>query len=411
MAGGKHVLTPKKVEGALKPGRHADGGGLYLWVRPSKRSEALKSDVVKSWLVRFQKDGMRRDIGLGGYPKVKLAAARRLAETVVEQLMAGVDPVAARKAETTCPTFEKAAKARHNEVAPGFRNAKHAAQWLSSLEAYAWPVLGSLSVDVVTPAHVREALLPIWLSKPETAKRVHQRIVDVLTWSVAKGYRADLPMLTAKALSLPKVEHEAEHHAAMPFAGVPAFLEALRAREGVSRLALEALVLTAARSGEIRGATWDELDFEAKLWTVPASRMKRGKEHVVPLSEAALDAFRRATMFRRSVKPGEPDLLFPSPHKGGALSDMALTKLLRDLGAGVTAHGFRSSFRDWTAEETSFPGEVAEMALSHAIGSKVEAAYRRGNLLEKRRALMEAWGRFARGGGATVVRLAAGGAT
>ena len=394
MANGIYRLTPKEVESLAKPGRYADGGGLYLWVRPSARAVPEGQGVVKSWLVRLQKDKQRRDIGLGGYPKLKLAAARRAAEAVIEQMMEGIDPVAARKAVSTCPTFEKAAKTRHKELAPGFRNEKHAAQWLMSLQTYAFPVLGKLPVDTVTPAHVRDALLPIWLEKSETAKRVHQRIVDVLTWTVAKGHRSQVPLLSAKALALPKVDREAEHHAALDFDKVPAFLSALREREGVSRLALEALILTAARSGEIRGATWDEVDLEAKLWTVPGSRMKRGKEHVVPLSPQATEAFNRAKLYRRDVEPGQPDLVFPSPNKGGPLSDMALTKLLRDLHAGVTAHGFRSSFRDWAAEKTSFPGDVAEMALAHAIGNKTEAAYRRGALLEKRRELMNAWGRF-----------------
>jgi len=398
MANGIHKLSFKMIESLREPGRYSDGGGLYFWVR---------STGTRNWIVRIQKDGTRRDIGLGGYPKLKLAAAREAAEAVIGQIMAGVDPVAARKTASTCPTFEKAAKARHKELVPGFRNYKHAAQWLSSLESYAFPVLGKLPVDTITPAHVRDALLSIWLTKPETAKRVHQRIVDVLTWTVAEGHRTEVPILSAKALALPKVDREAEHLAALDFDAVPEFLRTLQEREGVSRLALEALILTAARSGEIRGAAWDEINLEVKLWTVPGSRMKRGKEHIVPLSPAAVDAFERAKLFRRAVQPGQPDLVFPSPHKGGLLSDMALTKLLRDLGMGVTAHGFRSSFRDWTAEKTGFPGEVAEMALAHAIGNKTEAAYRRGALLKKRRELMNAWGRFCTTEGGKVVRMGA----
>ena len=400
MAGGNNRLSVKQVDALVKPGRYADGGGLYLWVRASARQKASPDSVVKSWLVRLQRDGRRRDFGLGGYPKLKLAAARKAAEALVEQVMAGLDPVAARKTESTCPSFERAARARHKELVPTFRNVKHRAQWLSSLETHAWPVLGSLPVDKVTAAHVRDALLPIWLSTPETASRVHQRIVDVLTWCVAKGYRPDVPLLTAKALALPQLARKTVHHAAMPFGAVPGFLETLRGRDGVSRLALEALILTAARSGEIRGATWGEVDLEAKLWTVPASRMKAGREHLVPLSPLAVAAFERAKLFRRAVQPGEPDLLFPSPNKAAPLSDMALTKLLRDLGAGVTAHGFRSSFRDWVSEATAFSGEVAEMALAHSIGNKIEAAYRRGALLDKRRELMGAWGRFCTAEGA-----------
>jgi integrase len=252
---------------------------------------------------------------------------------------------------------------------------------------------------------VRDALLPIWLDKPETARRVLQRITDVLTWAVAKQYRHDMPLLSAKALRMPKQAKGHAHHAAMPYAEVPAFLSLLREREGMSRLALEFAILTAARSGEVRGATWDEIDLEAALWTVPGSRMKAGRAHVVPLSPAALDCLRRAQALRTAPKPGKPDLLFPSPMTGGAMSDMALTKLLRDLGVGVTAHGFRSSFRDWASEETAFPGEVAEMALAHSIADKTEAAYRRGDLLAKRRGLMDAWGRFVTGESGAVVQL------
>lgn len=232
-------------------------------------------------------------------------------------------------------------------------------------------------------------------------------VTDVLTWAVAKQYRPDMPLLSPKGLRMPKQPKGQVHHAAMPFDAVPAFLGLLREREGISRLALEALILTAARSGEIRGATWDEVDLEASLWTVSAERMKAGKEHVVPLSPAAIEAFRRALPYRKP-KGADGDLVFPGMVKGKPLSDMALTKLLRDMGANCTAHGFRSSFRDWAAERTAFPAEVAEMALAHAIGSKVEAAYRRGNLLEKRRGLMDAWGRFVTGESGAVVQLRSG---
>lgn len=381
MATARHLLNPTRIEALKQPGRYADGGGLFLFVRPTG---------TKNWIVRVQKDGRRRDIGLGGYPKLTLAKARQRALEVHSQIEEGLDPVMERKKAAGCPTFSEAAKARHAELAPGFRNAKHTAQWLSSLDAYAFPALGRLTVDRIEAAHVRDALLPIWLEKPETARRVHQRIVDVLVWAVAKQYRCDVPMLTSKALRLPRQGAVVVHHAAMDFDDVPPFLNQLRSREGLSRLALEALLLTAARSGEIRGATWDELDLERRLWTIPGERMKAGRDHVVPLSEVAVEAFARASAYRRAGS----NLVFPGLVRGKPLSDMAFTKLLRDLGLMVTAHGFRSSFRDWCAERTSFAPEVAEMALAHAVASKVEAAYRRGNLLEKRRELMEAWGRF-----------------
>jgi integrase len=384
------------VESLKAPGRYADGGGLYLLIR---------GGGAKYWLARLQKGGKRRDIGLGSWPGVSLAEARERLREVARAVEAGRDPVAERKRAAGMPSFAEAAAKRHAELGPTFRNRKHRAQWLASLEAYAFPVLGTLGVDAVEASHVRDALLPIWLEKPETARRVLQRCADVMAWGVAHGYRDAVPMLSAKALRLPRQRAAAVHHAAMPYAEVPAFLSLLREREGMSRLALEFAILTAARSGEVRGATWDEIDLEAALWTVPAARMKAGRAHVVPLSPAALDCLKRAQALRTAPKPGEPDLIFPSPITGGPMSDMALTKLLRDLGAGVTAHGFRSSFRDWASEETAFPGEVAEMALAHSIADKTEAAYRRGDLLAKRRGLMDAWGRYCTGEGAGVVRL------
>lgn len=389
MARAKHLLNPNRIDALKEPGRYADGAGLFLFVRPTGS---------KNWIIRVQKDGRRRDIGLGGYPKLSLAKARQRALEVHTHIEDGLDPVIERKKAAGCPTFEEAAKDRHAELAPGFRNTKHAAQWLSSLTAYAYPALGKLTVDRIQSAHVRDALLPIWLEKPETARRVHQRVVDVLVWAVAKQYRADVPLLTSKALRLPRQGATVSHHAAMDFDKVPAFFASLRTRDGVSRLALETIILTAARSGEIRGATWDEVDLERGLWTIPAKRMKAGREHIVPLSEPAIAAFKRAVAFKRVGN----DLVFPGLVRGKPLSDMAFTKFLRDLGSPVTTHGFRSSFRDWCAECTDYPAEVAEMALAHAIGSKVEAAYRRGNLLEKRRELMNAWARFCESTGAGV---------
>jgi integrase len=388
----RHLLTATKVEAVSDPGRYSDGGGLFLHIRDGGS---------KQWVVRVQKHGRRRDIGLGGYPKLRLVDARKRAMEVIRQIELGLDPVAERKRAAGMPSFRQAAAARHKELAKSFRNAKHSKQWLQTLEAYAAPVLGDMGVDAIGPAEVRDAVLPIWLEKPETARRVLQRIGDVLTWAVAKQYREGVPLLTAKALRLPKQAKAVEHHAALPFAEVPAFVARLREREGVSRLALEFAILTAARSGEVRGATWAEIDLAAGLWTVPAERMKAGRQHQVPLSPAAIDCLSRARPLRRAVKPGEADLVFPSTFRAAPLSDMALTKLLRDLGAGVTAHGFRSSFRDWAAETTAYPAEVVEMALAHSIANKTEAAYRRGALLEKRRDLMTAWGAFCSAGAAS----------
>lgn len=389
-------LTDTAVKAAKEPGRYGDGDGLFLNV---KRTGA------RSWVVRVQKNDKRRDIGIGGYPKVPLALARKRAAEIRSQMEAGVDPVAERKRAAGIPTFRLAAASVHAEHKAGWRNSKHGAQWLRTLETFAFPVIGDMGVDKVEPGHVRDLLAPVWLEKPETARRVLQRVGTVLDWAFSKGWRvAELPKRSILK-GLPKQGRMVAHHAAMPIDDVPAFMVRLREREGISRLALEALILTAARSGEIRGALWSEIDLERALWTIPAERMKAKREHVVPLSPEAVDVFRRALRFRAPADSGRADLVFPGMMRGKALSDMALTKLLRDMGVDATAHGFRSSFRDWASERTNVAGEVAEMALAHAVADRTEAAYRRGNLLDKRRDLMERWGRFCVGASGKVVRL------
>lgn len=374
-------LSATAVKAAKLPGRYGDGDGLYLLV---SRAGA------RSWVCRVQKDGKRRDIGLGSAKKVSLALARERAAKVRTQVEVGLDPIAERRKEAGIPTFREAAVIVFAENKKNWRNAKHREQWLSTLTAYAFPHFGDMAVSKVDGPQVRDALVAIWLDKPETARRVRQRIVTVIDWAIAKGYR-DRPLpIAAMNKSLPKVKAKPAHHSALPYADVPAFIAKLRKRESVGRLAFEALILTAARSGEIRGALWSELDLERKLWTIPAERMKAGREHIVPLSDAAACAFRRAEAYREVRN----DLVFPGARYGKPLSDMTLTKVCRDLEVPAVPHGFRSSFRDWVAEETDFDGDVAEMALAHTIENKVEAAYRRGNLLEKRRTLMDAWGRY-----------------
>lgn len=374
-------LSATAVKAAKLPGRYGDGDGLYLLV---SRAGA------RSWVCRVQKDGKRRDIGLGSAKKVSLAVARERAAKVRTQVEVGLDPIAERRKEAGIPTFREAAAIVFAENKKSWRNAKHRDQWLSTLTTYAFPFFGDMAVSKVEGPHVRDALVAIWLEKPETARRVRQRIVAVIDWAIAKGYR-DLPLpIAAMNKSLPKVKVKPVHHSALPYADVPAFAAMLRERESVGRLAFEALILTASRSGEIRGAAWSELDLEKKLWTIPADRMKAGREHVVPLSDAAVSAFQRAETYREVRN----DLVFPGARYGKPLSDMTLTKICRDLEIPAVPHGFRSSFRDWVAEETDFDGDVAEMALAHTIENKVEAACRRGNLLEKRRALMNAWGAY-----------------
>ena len=385
---GSNRLTATFVSKAKKaPGRYVDGGGLCLVVDPSG---------AQRWILRIQSGGRRRDVGLGGASVVSLAEARDLAHDIRRKAKAGADPVAARRAErASVPTFEALAKIVHAAHAKVWRNNKHQDQWLSTLETYAFPTFGKVPVNRIETGDVLKVLLPIWTEKPETARRVMQRIRTVLDHATAAGHRSGENPCRVAAIGLPKQDDTVKHFPALPYADLPAFLPSLReARTSDAiKLALEFLILTAARSGEVRGALKAEIDVGAALWTVPAERMKAERDHVVPLSARALAIVKAAS----ELSPGSA-LLFPSTRSHGKpLSDMALTMMLRRLRPGITAHGFRSTFRDWASETTDFPSEVVEMALAHAIGNRVEAAYRRGNLLDKRRALMDAWAAFALG--------------
>jgi len=385
-------LNPLQVRNLKEPGRYSDGDGLILEVRPGGS---------KSWIARLQANGRRRDYGLGSFKDISLTEARDKAREYRKQLRAGVDPLEAKRLAREIPTFKAAAKEYHEEWRRRRRNAKHEAQWLSSLEAYAFPRFGDLRVDQVGNGHVRDALADIWLTKPETARRVRQRIGKVLDFAHGKGWRAAFAMAAVNS-SLPEQPSKTGRFEAMPYARIPEFLETLTKRLSVGRLALEGLILTAARSGEIRGARWHEVDLEAATWTVPAERMKAGKEHIVPLSPAAVDVFKRAKALRIEAS----DLVFHGSKRGRPLSDMTLLKVLRDLKEPCTVHGFRSAFRDWVAEDTGIAGEVAEAALAHAIPNKVEAAYKRTDFLEKRRKLMNAWGAYCKGTAPKIAQLA-----
>lgn len=387
-------LTATAVKATDTPGRYGDGDGLFLMI--DKRGG-------KSWMVRIQKDGRRRDIGIGSAAKVSLKLARERSALVRSQVEAGIDPSAERRKAAGVPTFREAAALVHAEHKRGWKNGKHQAQWLATLDAYAFPAFGDVSVASIDAPAVRDALAAIWLSKPETARRLRQRIRTVIDWAVAKGYRDGPLAMAVIDKALPRQRERVKHHRALPFADLPVFMSGLRARETLGRLALEAAILTAARSGEVRLAVWREIDLDARTWSIPAARMKAGREHVVPLSDAAVRLFERMKAHRR----GDSDLVFPGNARGKPLSDMTLTKALRDMGLAVTAHGFRSTFRDWVSEATNYPGELAEAALAHVVADKVEAAYRRGNLLEKRRAMMAAWADYCEGAsGGNVVRLA-----
>ena len=384
-------LTAAKVRNA-GPGRYSDGNGLILWVKPSGS---------RSWFQRITVDGKRRDIGLGGYPAVKLAEAREAAAANKAAVRSGRGPESGQhRAE---PTFEAAAVRVHGERAPGWRNPKHAAQWIATLREYAFPRFGARRISTITTADVLAALMPIWHEKPETARRVRQRISTVMLWAVAHGHRPDNPAGEVLGAVLPRQNGggRRRHFPALPYSEVADALAAVRESQATAatKLAFEFLILTAARSGEVRLATWAEIDMDAATWTVPAERMKAGREHRVPLSPAALDVLRRSAAGIKgagaSKRRGDTAaaLVFPAP-RGGPLSDSTMSKLIRELGIQAVPHGFRSSFRDWAAECTYTPHRVMEAALAHVVANKAEAAYARSDLFDKRRALMNDWAAY-----------------
>ena len=382
-----------KAHSLSKPGLHGDGGTLYLAVAPGGS---------KSWIQRLTIDGKRRDIGLGGFPLVSLAEARHKAFENRRLAWAGGDPRAAKR-RARVPTFREAAERTFEANRPRWRNAKVAKNWLQQLERHAFPVLGNMGVDRIGREDVLRVLTPIWTVKPETARKLRQRIRTTLRWAEAHGYVAYNVAGEGIDGALPAMPAVREHYRALPYREVAAALETAAASRSslAAKLCLRFLVLTAARSGEARGATWDELDLDASEWRIPANRMKAGVEHRVPLSEAALGTLEQARPLRDAS-----GLIFPSSTKPGrTLSDMTLTKVLRATGLAerTTVHGFRSSFRDWCAE-TGKPRELAEAALAHTVGG-VEGAYFRSDLLERRRLLMVDWARYISGDDATVVQL------
>jgi integrase len=381
-------MTAAFVKKVRTAGRSGDGDGLYLIVDPS---------LAKRWVLRVQVSGRRRDVGLGGTKTVTLAQAREIAHDIRSKAKAGDDPVAARRAgRDGVPSFEQCAKKVHSEHLKKWRpGSKSSVQWLTMLERYAFPVIGSRAVNKVESADILKILVPIWLSKPETGRKILQRVRTVFDHAAAGGYRSGENPCRLAVIGLPKQGDTTEHFAALPYAELPKFMGQLRDADcsPFVKLGLEFLILTATRSGEVRGASSNEFDLDAKFWTIPKDRTKTGKEHVVPLCDRAIRIFHEA----RKLAPNSSFVFLGRSKSKKPLSDMSFTMVLRRLNVDATAHGFRSTFRDWVSEETDFPGEVAEMALAHAINSKVEAAYRRGKLLQKRRQLMNAWAIFALG--------------
>ena len=411
------TLSAQQVDKLRVPGKYAVGGadGLALVVQPKTG--------VRSWVLRVRVDGKSTDRKLGGYSNkgkpgcLTLKQARDAAAALRAQIAAGGDPVAQRRAEEAAAeeavrkqaaTFEAIARETYATVAASFRNEKHAAQWISTLETYVFPTLGDRPIDTIRVPDIAEVLKPIWLEKPETARRVRQRMDRVFRYAMAHG-AADTNPVPAVDDLLPVQQDAVEHHPALPLADMTRFMLVLRAAWGTAARALEFAILTAARSGEVRGARWRELDLEAKVWNVPAERMKRRRPHAVPLSDRAIELL-------KALPEGAPgDLIFPSDQNPGEpYSDMALSAVVRRLhdadvnnegpgffdphsgGRIATPHGFRSAFRDWCAE-THVPREVAERALAHVVKDSTEAAYNRTQLVEQRRPVMDAWARHCGG--------------
>jgi integrase len=379
MARATNKLTDTECKAASKPGMLGDGGGLYLHVKPTG---------AKSWAFIWKAGGKRSEMGLGAYPAVKLARARKLAADCREAVADGRNPIAERQKEAE-PTFGECADKFLASMERQWRNAKHRAQWRMTLETYAAPI-SAMKVSEVGTDDVLKALNPLWQSRPETASRLRGRIERVLDYAKAKGWRSgENPALWRGHLKsiLPARQRLTRgHHAAMPWRDVPAFVQSLPGKEALSARALEFLILTAARSGEVLEATWAEMDLENALWTVPAGRMKAGREHRVPLSARALSIVKALHEVRIS------EYVFPGHARGKPLSNMAFAMLMKRMKAeAFTPHGFRSAFRDWAGDCTSFPRDLAEQALAHHVGDATERAYRRADALDKRRKLMTAW--------------------
>ena len=396
------LTTPKKraekalsaafVRTVAKAGKYTDGHGLFLKVEPSG---------AKRWVQRIVIRGKRSEIGLGSASLVTLAEAREQALANRKLARSGGDPLQDKREAKALLTFEQAARKVHKIHEPTWKNKKHAAQFISTLETYTFTRLGKIKVSDVTTADVLAVLQPIWLTKPETARRVRQRIGTVMKWTVANGWRQDNPA-DAIAQALPKQTKSVKHRKSLPYDDVAGCLEAIKTSgaKDATKLALELVILTACRSGEVRLAEWSEIDVDKAEWTIPARRMKAGKEHRVPLPDRALEILHTAMALSDGT-----GLVFPGTKEGKPLSDMTLSKLVKELGYDVDVHGFRTSFKTWCQERTNMPREVSEAALAHTIQNKAEAAYARSDLFKKRRKLHDQWSMFLASEPAKLVRI------
>lgn len=387
-------LTAKSIQALKGKGRYGDGEGLYLEVSRTGG---------KSWILRTTVQGRRQDIGLGGISWVSLAEAREKARELRKVAKEGGDPKAKRDAHKKAPTYEEVARTVYEHLKPGWRQTgAHVKHWITSQERYVFPLIGNRPINTIESRDILSVLQPIWFRVPETARKVKRRVRQVMQW--AKGaniYIGENPVDAASG-SLPRHQTgEVQHYPALPYQEMPVFMADLIDRKGIAVLALRFLILTVARSGEVRGMTWAEIDLENGLWVVPGSRMKAHKEHRVPLTNEALAVLEAA----RGV---DADLVFPGRKRGRPMSDMTLAAVIKRMGrTDSTPHGMRSTFRDWVAERTNIPREIAELSLAHEVGSVVERSYRRSDLLAKRRDLMERWARFCCPASADVIEIGA----
>jgi len=373
-------LTAKFVENVSEAGKYYDQHGLFLHVRPSG---------AKKWLQRYTFQGRRREIGLGSAKIVSVATARKNAHQNLVLVSEGIDPIEDKKQDSVIPKFEVAALKVYEDNRPTWRNAKHAAQFITTLETYAFPVIGSMSVKEINSSHILRILSPIWVTKAETAKRVRQRLSTVFKYCVAQQWRTDDPANIAIVEALPNPKRKVQHRKSISYNDVSDFIETVsKSSAGLStKLGLEFLILTATRSGEVRNARWNEVN--GSIWTIPAERMKAGVAHRIPLPSRCIEILEEA----QTISQGS-GFIFEGTKPNKPLSENTFNKLMKELGLEVHAHGFRTSFRTWTQEKTNYPREIAEAALAHSLRDKAEAAYARSDLLEKRAEMMEAWAQF-----------------